>query len=100
MLTPWIIFPVCEMHGSYVETTSGMKIPMACGDTARAETGLGALIVVSGGLLIARKCHDTRTGCRSFQYCNRGAGNPLSNIDYRHVQVGNSSMQAADITGP
>ena len=56
MLTPWVIFPVCEMHGSYVETTSGMKIPMACGDTARAETGLGALIVVAGGLLIAGKC--------------------------------------------
>ncbi len=60
MLTPWIIFPVCEMHGSYIETTSGMKFPMACGDTARAETGLGALIIVSGGLLIARQCHDTR----------------------------------------
>jgi hypothetical protein len=59
ILTPWVIFPVCEMHGLFVETKTGMKLPMPCGYTGRAETGIGALIVVSGGLLIAKKSADT-----------------------------------------
>jgi hypothetical protein len=28
ILTPWIIFPVCEMEGSYVVTSTGMKLPV------------------------------------------------------------------------
>ncbi len=31
ILTPWIIFPVCEMEGSFVVTASGTKLPMTCG---------------------------------------------------------------------
>jgi hypothetical protein len=53
ILTPWIIFPVCEVQGSFMQTASGMEVPMTCGWTARAETGVGALVVLAGGLLIA-----------------------------------------------
>jgi hypothetical protein len=60
ILTPWVIFPVCEMHGLFAETKTGTKLPMPCGYTGRAETGIGALIVVSGGVLIARKTQDTK----------------------------------------
>jgi hypothetical protein len=66
ILTPWIIFPVCEMEGSFVVTTSGAKLPMTCGWTARAETGVGALIVVAGGLLIARSTPETRQAVGVF----------------------------------
>ena len=59
-LTSWFIFPVCEMHGLYVETKTGTKLPMPCGYTARAETGMGALIVITGALLIARGNRETR----------------------------------------
>jgi len=65
-LTSWIIFPVCEMHGLYVETKTGAKLPMPCGYTARAETGIGALIVVAGGLLIARSTLETRQAVGIF----------------------------------
>jgi drug/metabolite transporter (DMT)-like permease len=60
ILTPWIIFPVCELHDSYAILQSGAKIPMTCGWTARAESGIGALIVLAGGLLIARSTPETR----------------------------------------
>jgi hypothetical protein len=66
ILAPWIIFPVCEIEGSFVETASGAKLPMTCGWTARAETGIGALIVVGGGLLIARSTPDTRQAVGVF----------------------------------
>jgi hypothetical protein len=66
ILTPWIIFPVCEMQGSYVVTSTGMQLPMTCGWTARAETGIGALIVVAGGLLIARSTRETRQAVGIF----------------------------------
>jgi len=59
ILTPWIIFPVCEMQGLYLKTAAGTDFPMTCGWTARAETGIGALIVVAGGLLIARSTPET-----------------------------------------
>ena len=59
-LTGWIIFPVCEVHGLYVETKAGMKLPMPCGYTARAETGIGALIAVAGALLVFRNTGETR----------------------------------------
>jgi len=65
-LTSWIIFPVCEMHGLYVETKTGTKLPMPCGYTARAETGIGALIVVAGGLLLARGTRETRQAVGVF----------------------------------
>jgi hypothetical protein len=66
ILIPWIIFPVCEMEGSYVVTSTGMKLPMTCGWTARAETGIGALIVIAGGLLIARSTRETRQAVGIF----------------------------------
>jgi hypothetical protein len=50
----------------YVQTTSGTKLPMPCGYTARAETGVGALIIVAGGLLIARKTPETRQAVGVF----------------------------------
>lgn len=65
-LTSWFIFPVCEMHGLYTETKTGVKLPMPCGYTARAETGIGALIVVAGGLLIARSTPETRQAVGVF----------------------------------
>jgi drug/metabolite transporter (DMT)-like permease len=60
ILTPWIIFPVCEQYGIYVITQAGTKLPMTCGWTARAESGIGALIMIAGGLLIARSTPETR----------------------------------------
>jgi drug/metabolite transporter (DMT)-like permease len=65
-LTSWFIFPVCEMHGLFVETKAGMKLPMPCGYTARAETGIGALIVVAGSLLIVRSTRETRQAVGVF----------------------------------
>ena len=65
-LTSWFFFPVCEMYGMYAETKAGVKLPMPCGYTARAETGIGALIVVAGGLLIARNTPDTRLAAGVF----------------------------------
>jgi len=66
ILTPWIIFPVCEMEGLYVQAVSGMNFPMPCGWTARAETGIGALIAVAGGLLIARSTPETQQAVGIF----------------------------------
>jgi drug/metabolite transporter (DMT)-like permease len=65
-LTSWFIFPVCEMHGLYVETKTGTKLPMPCGYTARAETGMGALIIVAGALLIVRGSRETRQSVGVF----------------------------------
>jgi hypothetical protein len=65
-LSGWYIFPVCEMHGLFTETKAGVKLPMPCGYTARAETGMGALIVVAGGLLIARRTPETRQAVGIF----------------------------------
>jgi hypothetical protein len=66
ILAPWVIFPVCEQYGNYVMTTSGTKLPMPCGWTARAESGIGALIVVAGGLLIFRSTPETRQAVGIF----------------------------------
>jgi len=66
ILTPWVIFPVCEVHDIYMVLQSGVKMPMPCGWTARAETGIGALIVVAGGLLLARKTPETKQAVGVF----------------------------------
>jgi drug/metabolite transporter (DMT)-like permease len=66
ILTPWVIFPVCEMHGIYMDMGMGMKSIMTCGWTARAESGIGALIVVAGALLIARSTPETRQAVGVF----------------------------------
>ena len=65
-LCGWFIFPVCEMHGLFTETKAGVKLPMPCGYTARAETGIGALIVVAGGLLLGRRTPETRQAVGVF----------------------------------
>ena len=39
ILTPWIMLPACEDEGRYVTASNGIKIPVPCGWTARAETG-------------------------------------------------------------
>jgi hypothetical protein len=65
-LSGWFIFPVCEMQGLFTETKAGVKLPMPCGYTARAETGIGALIVVAGGLLLARNTPETRQAVGVF----------------------------------
>ena len=65
-LTSWIIFPVCEMQGNYMITQSGMKVPMTCGWTARAETGVGALVAVAGAILVARSTPETRQAVGVF----------------------------------
>jgi drug/metabolite transporter (DMT)-like permease len=39
---------------------------MKCGWTARAETGMGALIMIAGGLLIARGTPETRQAVGVF----------------------------------
>jgi hypothetical protein len=65
-ITSWVIFPVCEMEGLLIETKAGVLLPMPCGYTARAETGIGALIVVAGGLLIARGSRETRQAVGIF----------------------------------
>jgi len=66
ILTPWVLFPVCEMEGLYLKTAAGVEMPMKCGWTARAETGIGALIVVAGGLLTARSTPETRQAVGVF----------------------------------
>jgi hypothetical protein len=60
VISPWTIAPVCEVGGMYVKTASGMNLPMPCGWTARAEIGLGALLVVGGGLLLIAKSNETK----------------------------------------
>ena len=65
-LSGWFIFPVCEMQGLFTETKTGVKLPMPCGYTARAETGIGTLIVVSGLLLVARHTPETRQAVGIF----------------------------------
>ena len=46
-IAPWTFAPVCEVNGMYAQLASGKTLPMPCGWTARAEVGLGALLIVS-----------------------------------------------------
>ena len=57
---PHYIFPVCQYYGMLVQTAAGTNIPMKCYWTAMAEVGLGALIVVTGIVLILSKQNETR----------------------------------------
>jgi|WetSurMetagenome_2_1015567.scaffolds.fasta_scaffold150346_2 hypothetical protein len=59
-ITSWYIFPVCEMEGKFVETKAGKLLPMKCGYTARAEVGIGALVVLAGVALMAFPSRDGR----------------------------------------
>lgn len=46
---PKLLFPVCS---ALIELANGKKIPMKCNWTAQAEIAVGALIVITGILLI------------------------------------------------
>ncbi len=73
------------MHGLYAETKTGTKLPMPCGYTARAETGIGALIVVAGGLLIVRNTRETRQAVGVFTIATGGTGDPVPYVPDRDV---------------
>lgn len=57
-LAPWTFAPVCEVptaenpNGLWVTTMAGKSLPMPCGYTARAEIGVGAAIVILGGMML------------------------------------------------
>jgi hypothetical protein len=70
-ITGWYIFPVCEMEGKFVETKAGKLLPMPCGYTARAETGLGALVGLVGLGIIALPSYGSR---RAFGVMTAGLG--------------------------
>ena len=57
---PHYIFPVCQYYGMLLQTMNGTYVPMKCYWTAMAEVGLGALIVVTGIVLIVSKQTETR----------------------------------------
>ncbi len=58
-VAPWTFAPVCEVHtaenpnGLWIVTSTGKLMPMPCGYTARAEIGVGAVLVIFGGLMAA-----------------------------------------------
>ncbi len=60
VLTPWYIFPVCEVFGDYAQTATGKLLVMPCGYTARAELGVGSLLALSGAVLMFVKTTETR----------------------------------------
>jgi hypothetical protein len=95
-LSGWFIFPVCEMHGFFTETKTGVKLPMPCGYTARPETGIGALIVVAGGLLLARNTPETRQAAGIFSLACRALVILFSYGHYRDVQISGSSLPPAN----
>ena len=70
-VTGWYIFPVCEMEGKFVETKAGKLLPMPCGYTARAETGLGALVALAGIGLLGLTSYEAR---RAFGVMTAGLG--------------------------
>ena len=59
-VAPWTFAPVCEVGGMYAQLASGKTLPMPCGWTARAEIGLGVLLVVAGILLAIAKSNETK----------------------------------------
>jgi hypothetical protein len=59
-VAPWTIAPVCEVHGTLAQLVSGKTLPMPCGWTARAEIGIGALVIVTGVLFAFAKSPETK----------------------------------------
>ena len=59
-VSPWTLAPVCEITGSFAKLANGKTLPMPCGWTARAEIGVGALLVLAGLLLYFAKSAESR----------------------------------------
>ncbi len=57
---PWTFAPVCEVHGSFVQTVTGKQLPMPCGYTARAELGVGALVLLTAGAVAFSRSSETK----------------------------------------
>ena len=57
---PHYIFPVCQYFGMLIETAAGKQVPMKCYWTGNAEIALGAMIVITGLLLIVGKQKESR----------------------------------------
>lgn len=57
---PWTFAPVCEVHGAFVQTVTGKQLPMPCGYTARAEIGIGAMVLVTAGAVAFSKSPETK----------------------------------------
>jgi len=54
-------FYTCQAHGHAIQLSSSKSIPMRCLYTARAEIGLGVLLLAVGALLfISRKLESRR----------------------------------------
>ena len=60
VLTPWFIFPVCEVFGNYAQTSTGKLLIMPCGYTARAEIGVGSMTALVGAIAFAYSAIDVR----------------------------------------
>jgi hypothetical protein len=61
-VAPWTFAPVCEVQNMWVMTTAGKQLPMACGYTARAEIGVGSMIVFTGAaLMLVKNVNPKRT---------------------------------------
>ena len=59
------------MEGKFVETKAGKLLPMPCGYTARAETGLGALVALAGLGVLGLTSYGSR---RAFGLMTAGLG--------------------------
>jgi hypothetical protein len=59
-IASWTFAPVCEVQNMWVQTTTGKLLPMACGYTARAEIGVGSMIVFSGVGMLLIKNHGQK----------------------------------------
>lgn len=63
---PWTFAPVCEVHGSFVQTVTGKQLPMPCGYTARAEIGVGALMLVAAGMVAFARSPEAKRMIGAF----------------------------------
>ena len=66
-VTPWYIFPVCEMDGMYATTSAGKEMLMPCGYTARAETWVVApMLILAGAIFPLSKTKQYRRAIGIF----------------------------------
>jgi hypothetical protein len=66
-ITPWYIFPVCEMYGMYATTSAGKEMLMPCGYTARTETWVVApMLILAGAILPLGKTKEYRRAIGIF----------------------------------